>query len=113
MPEVDPRPIVDGGRIHGYRMRPLCKLGQGELKARRDEVRRALPQLHAAGFCHGDVNPGNVMKDGNGRIVLVDFGFAGRIGTVVPPSIPSWVYTGPVFAAEEDLTALDDLCLFS
>jgi hypothetical protein len=48
------------------------------------------------------------MKDGNGEIVLIDFGFAGRIGDEVPPLIPTWVYTSGFFAAEDDLTAFDE-----
>lgn len=35
---------------------------------------RALGAVHGAKLVHGDVKPSNVMQDGDGRIVLMDFG---------------------------------------
>lgn len=40
----------------------------------------ALDELHAAGWWHGDVSPGNVLFDATGSPVLVDFGSARRVG---------------------------------
>lgn len=36
----------------------------------------ALSALHAEGIVHGDVKPANVMRSGDGRVVLLDFGLA-------------------------------------
>ena len=36
----------------------------------------ALSQVHAAGLAHGDITARNVMRDGDGRVVLTDFGAA-------------------------------------
>ncbi len=45
-----------------------------------EEVARAisgaLTQLHADGIVHRDVKPGNAMRDGAGRVVLMDLGLA-------------------------------------
>ncbi|AEO60715.1 hypothetical protein MYCTH_2316220 [Thermothelomyces thermophilus ATCC 42464] len=105
VPEIDTQPIVDGGRICGYRMKALSKLKQYELHHRQHDIQRVLLRLHSAGFCNGDVTPSNIMKDGNDRIILIDFGFAGRVGSAVPPFIPNWVYASGIFEAEGDLKA--------
>jgi serine/threonine protein kinase len=108
IPDIDPQPIVDGGRIHGYRMGLLAKLERCELRSREQDILCALSELHAAGFCHGDIVPGNIMKGRNDQIILIDFSFAGRIGSTVPPLIPDWVYAGGIFAAEDDLEAFHE-----
>ena len=38
-----------------------------------DEVASAVAHLHARGVAHGDLKPGNVMIDADGRAILVDF----------------------------------------
>ncbi len=40
----------------------------------------ALGALHAAGYQHGDIKPENARLDDEGRAVLVDLGFARRVG---------------------------------
>ncbi|KAL1843256.1 hypothetical protein VTJ49DRAFT_2587 [Mycothermus thermophilus] len=104
VPEISTEPIVDDeGKVCGYRMEKLRTLDQSEKPARKGDVLDALKKLHAAGYCHGDVTDWNVMKDGSDRIVLIDFGFAGRVGDVVPTFIPRWVYESGVFTAEIDV----------
>jgi serine/threonine protein kinase len=38
------------------------------------DVCRALAAVHAAGLLHGDIKAHNVMREGGGRVVLMDFG---------------------------------------
>lgn len=45
---------------------------------------KALLHMHQAGWMHGDVKPENVVLDGSGRPMLVDFGLAHRLGLCVP-----------------------------
>jgi SAM-dependent methyltransferase len=44
------------------------------------ELGAALDELHARGWTHGDVSPGNVLFDGAGSPVLCDFGSCRRVG---------------------------------
>jgi hypothetical protein len=53
--------------------------GQGRLSAAEavligEDLCRALSAVHRAGFIHRDIKAKNVMRDDNGRIVLMDFG---------------------------------------
>lgn len=103
--EFDQQPILDNGVTCGYRMKTLYKLEQSELHSRGNDIKHTLDQLHCAGFSHGDFTPSNIMKDKNNRIILIDFGFAGRLGSAVPSFFPSWLYTGGIYSNESDLEA--------
>jgi len=62
----------------------------------------AYARLHARGVVHGDVHPGNLLVDGRGRIVLLDFGLARFIRGALARSLPkggvAW-YLSPEFAS--------------
>ena len=40
---------------------------------------RALEAAHAVGVIHRDLKPQNIMRDGNGRILVMDFGLANTL----------------------------------
>jgi serine/threonine protein kinase len=54
--------------------------GLGAQLRRFAEVARTLSYLHAAGIVHADLKPGNMLVDGEGRVVLIDFGQACEAG---------------------------------
>lgn len=108
-PRFDSQTLHDSLGIFGYRLELLLPLTASELKMRLQEVREAVQHLHQAGFCHGDLNPSNIMKNTQGAITIIDFGFAGRIGSVIPKCVPTWVYPGPDFTVDTDKQALDQL----
>lgn len=109
LPAFDSTPLVDAeGDIFGYRMEKLFSLDFKALGAVTKELREIVERLHACGFSHGDLNPSNVMRDGRGRLVLIDTSFSGRIGEVVPGHVPEWQYEGGVFSTATDETYLEE-----
>jgi serine/threonine protein kinase/tetratricopeptide (TPR) repeat protein len=45
------------------------------------QISSGLAALHAAGYRHGDIKPENIRIDSEGRAVLLDLGFAERLGS--------------------------------
>lgn len=71
------------------------------------EVARALEDLRAAGLVHRDLKPGNVMIDKDGRVTLIDLGFAGA-GMEGRADGSSTLGT-PAYLAPEQARGEDDL----
>ena len=44
------------------------------------QMLRGLEAAHREGIVHRDLKPGNIMRDAQGRIVVMDFGLARSIG---------------------------------
>ncbi|MCA9647446.1 MAG: serine/threonine protein kinase, partial [Myxococcales bacterium] len=44
------------------------------------QLARALVAVHAAGLVHRDLKPSNVLREPDGRLVLIDFGIVGAAG---------------------------------
>ncbi len=78
------------------------------------DVLSALGFLHRQGLGHGDVKPSNILVDGRGRGVLIDFGCARPLGTSSNAFSGTWKYASPelrgggVFDARADLYALGE-----
>jgi serine/threonine-protein kinase len=68
--------FVDGRTLERW-LQQNGPLGAGEAAAIGIELCRALAAIHAAGIVHRDLKAQNVMRTGQGRIVLMDFGCAG------------------------------------
>jgi eukaryotic-like serine/threonine-protein kinase len=66
----------------------LGSLGsQVDSKAQADwvlPVAKSLARIHAAGFVHNDVKPGNIVLHSTKRAVFTDFGIARPVGSVAP-----------------------------
>jgi hypothetical protein len=100
IPNVDDHSLRDDQGVFGYRLEYLICLEIDELIRRLPEVTEAVQQLHEAGFSHGDLSQSTIMKNNEGAIVLIDFGWAGKIGTPAPSSVPSWVYANAIVTVE-------------
>ena len=84
------------------------------------DLAQALAVVHAAGLVHGDVKAENVMREGGGRIVLMDFGAGGeqrllagqRLISGTPRYLPPEVLDGAPLSAGSDIYALGVLLFF-
>ena len=70
---------VDGEDLRAL-LRREGKLPPKEAAAVIEQVCRALDAAHAEGVIHRDLKPQNIMRDKNGRIVVMDFGLARSLG---------------------------------
>ncbi len=70
---------VDGEDLRTL-LRRQGKFSPQEAIAVVEQVCRALDAAHAEGVIHRDLKPQNIMRDQNGRIVVMDFGLARSLG---------------------------------
>ncbi|HMM95841.1 protein kinase [Phycicoccus sp.] len=78
-------PLMRGGSLAGL-IAARGHLGPGEVVTVLAPLAGALGRLHAAGVVHGDVSPGNVLLDLDGRPVLADLG-VGRVLGEAPQAV--------------------------
>ncbi|MBL8216585.1 MAG: protein kinase [Bryobacterales bacterium] len=58
------------------------------------QLASALDSAHRAGIIHGDIKPGNLLIGSDGRLVVIDYGFATREGAVtqqLPAGTPDYL----------------------
>ena len=77
------------------------------------QVCSALAAAHAEGILHRDLKPGNIMREANGRVVLMDFGLARTVAgdgmTQSGAMLGTMEYMSPEQARAEPLDARSDL----
>ncbi len=71
--------FVDGEDLRTL-LRRQGKLSPKEAISIIEQVCRALDSAHAEGVIHRDLKPQNIMRDRNGRVVVMDFGLARSLG---------------------------------
>ena len=67
------------------------------------QAARCLALVHAKGIVHGDIKPANLILTRSGRVKLIDFGSAQRVGDshVLRPSLATPAYRSPEQANNE------------
>jgi len=61
----------------------------------------ALQAVHAAGVVHCDVKPANLLINGDGHLVLIDFGIAAADGKPQPSRGNGYIIDSPTYMAPE------------
>ena len=84
--------------VHGCTLSQLLRvrnaLSLGEALDILIPVVEALSEVHANRYLHGDIKPGNILLDANGRVKLTDFGLSRRDDQVdagAPMGTPAYV----------------------
>ncbi len=89
------------------------KLTPEEASAIMQQVVAGLAAAHAEGVIHRDLKPGNIMRDAQGRVVLMDFGLARAVAgdgmTQTGAMLGTIEYMSPEQAKAEKLDARSDL----
>jgi len=82
--EADGLKFITMEYIEGQDLRSLLrsqgKLPVPEAVAIAEQILAGLQAAHAEGVIHRDLKPGNIMRDPQGRIVVMDFGLARTVG---------------------------------
>ncbi|WP_188744860.1 serine/threonine-protein kinase [Phycicoccus endophyticus] len=94
-------PLMRGGSLAAL-VRARGHLSPGEVVTVLAPLAGALGRLHGAGVVHGDVSPGNVLLDLQGRPVLADLGLGRLVGEA-----PGAVWGTPGHLAPELLLGAD------
>jgi tetratricopeptide (TPR) repeat protein/predicted Ser/Thr protein kinase len=66
---------LDGDNLHQI-LKQKGKLEVAEAVDIMEQVANGLAAAHREGIIHRDLKPGNIMRDANGRVVVMDFGLA-------------------------------------
>ncbi len=101
-------PHLLGGAVDAL-VRHRGHLSPGEVVTVLAPVASALGRLHDLGVVHGDVSPGNVLLDLDGRPVLGDLGLGHVVGDVSPGVWGTDGYVAPEVLLGADPTPASDV----
>jgi serine/threonine protein kinase/tetratricopeptide (TPR) repeat protein len=80
------------------------------------QVCQALEAAHSVGIIHRDLKPQNIMQDGTGRVLVMDFGLARTLGgdgmTQTGALVGTLEYMSPEQALSKDLDQRSDIFAF-
>ncbi|KAI7460569.1 hypothetical protein KC357_g8935 [Hortaea werneckii] len=105
--EVAAHPLFDKHGTFGFRLERLYPIYLDELEKRHDEVKELLDTIHAAGYCHGDFSPSNILKTKTGRLLMIDLAFSGLVKDKTPDYFPGYLFKDGVFTETVDHQRLE------
>jgi tetratricopeptide (TPR) repeat protein/predicted Ser/Thr protein kinase len=103
---------IEGQNIHQL-LKEKGKLEVAEAVAIMEQVAAGLAAAHREGIIHRDLKPGNIMRDANGRVVVMDFGLARTLSgdgmTQTGAMLGTIEYMSPEQAQGKELNASSDI----
>jgi eukaryotic-like serine/threonine-protein kinase len=103
---------VEGQNLHQL-LKQRGKLEIAEAVNMMEQVAAGLAAAHREGIIHRDLKPGNIMRDVNGRVVVMDFGLARTISgdgmTRTGAMLGTMEYMSPEQAQGKELRASSDI----
>jgi hypothetical protein len=104
--------FVEGQTLHEM-LRTRGKLPVSEVVKTLEQTLSGLRAAHRAGVIHRDLKPGNIMRDAQGRVVIMDFGLARSLEgdgmTRTGAMLGTMEYMSPEQALGTELDARSDL----
>jgi tetratricopeptide (TPR) repeat protein/predicted Ser/Thr protein kinase len=103
---------IEGQNLHQL-LKQRGKLEAAEAVDLMEQVAAGLAAAHREGIIHRDLKPGNIMRDANGRVVVMDFGLARTLSgdgmTQTGAMLGTIEYMSPEQAQGKELNASSDI----
>jgi eukaryotic-like serine/threonine-protein kinase len=98
--------------VDGLDLRRESRFPFGQIIDILTQVAKSLSYLHSRGYIHGDLKPENIMVDHEGKVTIIDFGFACKSGSMAESIRGTRDYMAPEQLNKGHLSEKTDLYNF-